>query len=528
MEGLTMRSTSRNTESRSRILSVCRSRRIPLLLATLALIMGSPLVVAASSTDGSSLALVSTALADGSSSTMAASAPPTTKKKKNVVVQLAVYVKNSVVRTVDSCGQLWTNHGKCKEIRKSQAKYRDQVAHQWELDGMYTTETPRAINRRLASVQGGISYADYVFLQKGKEDRGKLLNLLFLMWGAPRFLPYALMFNPEMLPSPFTASHDNNNPTTNHNSGQGGGGLMRSETPMQRASRERSAAIIQALADLERQVVAGGGGGFLSKLNVFGSNKRTDQHQRVVQVYDATKQRLAAGNNDDDGTSTNMTDTLHPVVFRDTEFTRSEQRLCHVPACLVQGMGRAIAGNAAGSFLSHLTPHFLHRNKVVAHLQKVANADDFLVQAGIALNSIPPRLLQEACRDRMLGGPDWDVSELQAGLQEWLRVTALEPAHHLAGAARPLYYNGNVMRMALMGFYACQGARGVGRVEPTLPQLLLGTQLPSSATTTKIEDKKSPVKGTGAKLLPVNGDATSSKKAESRGFFSRKGRKKAN
>jgi hypothetical protein len=127
--------------------------------------------------------------------------------KSNPVGQLVGYVKTSVVRTVDGCQELWSNHGRCNDIRRKMKQHSDGVREQWETDaadsGVTNPMTKQEIKQRLKSVQGGITYDDYIFLQKGKEDRGKVLNMGFLMWGAPKFLPYALMFNPDMLPSPF-------------------------------------------------------------------------------------------------------------------------------------------------------------------------------------------------------------------------------------------------------------------------------------------------------------------------------------
>jgi hypothetical protein len=85
----------------------------------------------------------------------------------------------------------------------------------------------------------------------------------------------------------------------------------------------------------------------------------------------------------------------------------------------------------------------------------------------------------------MLGGPDWSPAQLKEGLQEWLRLTVQDPASLLVertAHGTPLFYNGNMMRLSLMSFYGCQAARGVGRLEPTLPQLLLGSGASSSVT----------------------------------------------
>jgi hypothetical protein len=193
----------------------------------------------------SSASSVSTPAASVSVSAAATSSTP------NPVGQLVQYVKTSVVRTVDGCGELWSNHGRCNDIRKKMQQHRDAVREQWETDAIDSgvSMTKQDIKQRLKSVQGGITYDDYTFLSKGKEDRGKVMNMVFLMWGAPKFLPYALMFNPDMLPSPFQSV------------------LPTSESVAQKMSRERSAAVIETLLAMEKQAVVDG---MFAKVNIFG------------------------------------------------------------------------------------------------------------------------------------------------------------------------------------------------------------------------------------------------------------------
>jgi len=105
----------------------------------------------------------------------------------NPVMQLVGYVKDSVVRTVDGCGLLWKNHQRCNDIRSKQKTHREKLQSKWEMEGRMT---PEEMKNKLKMVNGGITYDEFTFLGKGKEDRGKLMNVVFLMVGAPRFLPY--------------------------------------------------------------------------------------------------------------------------------------------------------------------------------------------------------------------------------------------------------------------------------------------------------------------------------------------------
>eukprot|EP00957_Ditylum_brightwellii_P159421 12135408-Ditylum_brightwellii.AAC.1 len=80
----------------------------------------------------------------------------------NPIVQLAGYVKDSVVRMKDGTVELYTNHQKCNEIRSKQQLY----AKLHDIKG-----------KAAIAKAGGISYAEFDFLQRGKEDRSKLTQL---------------------------------------------------------------------------------------------------------------------------------------------------------------------------------------------------------------------------------------------------------------------------------------------------------------------------------------------------------------
>lgn len=395
---------------------------------------------------------------------------------KNMVVSLANYLKDSVVRTVAGCGQLWTNHGRCNDIRRKQTAFRATARQQWEATGLYDAESPKDIAKRLQLLQGGITYDDYIFLQRGKEDRGKVLNLGFMMWGAPRLLPYALMFNPEMLPSPFKVDKQQS----------------AIEPLAQTISRERAHAFICTLLIMERKAVAASGG-YLSRMNIFGKKKQQEEKNILGAVvaetgdYFRREMPIAPAA----PVASQLLDRLAPVLYKTgVDYTRAEQRLCQVPACIVQGIGRAVSGQGVPGILAQLTPAFLHRGKLVGHIQKVAAADDFLVQAVIDLETVPKRLLQEACLERLMdAGPHRSVDDLRASLSEWLHLTAAQPAEavrkqiglaptggskeeeSMATTPPVVYYNGNLARMVLLAYYGCATVRD-DRCTSRLPQLL--------------------------------------------------------
>lgn len=365
---------------------------------------------------------------------------PAVAVAENVIVQVATYAKDSIVKTADSCKTLWTNHQKCNDIRKQQKIFRDSCIERWESQG--ARESRKELQKRAGSIQGGISFADYIFLQKGKEDRGKVLNMVFLMWGAPRFLPYALWFNPDLLPSTFKNE----------------AGETTYETTAQRFARERTVSILNTLANLERQAKSQATGGFLSGLNIFGGSAKKNKQTTLVAVYNHTKSLLINPLQNDD-----VIQSLRSLANKDVPFTRAEQKLVGVPACIVKGLNQAVSGKPASGILSAVTPHFLVRGSFVNHLRRLSDTDDFLVQAGVDLESIPSKLLHETCRDRMLYGSS--ETELRAQLHEWLTITQPEKEH----------YNGNLARLILMAYYGCQSIRS-HTIEPTLQHLLLQNQ----------------------------------------------------
>ena len=90
----------------------------------------------------------------------------------------------------------------------------------------------------------------------------------------------------------------------------------------------------------------------------------------------------------------------------------------------------------------------------------------------------------------MIGGPNRSEDELRSNLQDWLNLVVTQPAARLQkaasakGATNPasssseltvpsLYYNENLARLALMGYYSCVSVRDA-RSESVLPRLLFG------------------------------------------------------
>jgi len=396
---------------------------------------------------------------------------------KNPVVGFVSFLKNYLSKTVEGCSQLWKNHGRCNEIRSKITKHRDMLKQKWQedIDNDLPTapkfESEKEMNRELQKIQGGITYEEFVFLTKGKDDRTKVMNLVFLMFGAPRFLPYALWFNPDMLPNVFM-------------SGAESGGEI--ETISQRRARERTSIVMQTLLDLERDAVVIP---FAAKLNIFGRKQQKDRcldKQRLIQqVGIKMAEKLPPATNAiisaNAGTPTTLSpkgqgalgvlDSLHSYLYKtEIDFDRSDKRLCQVPASIISGLVQACkgvvsaSGSGSGGLFSNLQPNFMTRGTVVSYCRKLQEADDFLVSASVDLKTISKRLLYEACQDRLItsGGPPTEYSreELEQSLQDWLNLTVHKPAALMKkDATKNLHYNDNLARTVLMTYYACWSVR---------------------------------------------------------------------
>ena len=399
------------------------------------------------------LLLVRSAAASSNGATTAAVS--TVEKTGNPVGQLVGYVKDSVVRTVDGCGQLWKNHGRCNEIRAKQRDHREQLAKQWEMEGRLTKE---AIKEKLKMVNGGISYDEYVFLVKGKEDRGKLMNVGFLMWGAPRYLPYALMFYPDMLPSPFTSL------TSSAATGR--------ESVLEKISRQRTHAVMKTLLNIEQdaKVIPS-----LSKINIFGKKKQERAMDTVEKLGEqAAKLFATPGARGSFGAQVCL-NTLEHLLYRPEEFTRAENRLVDVPKPILKGVTMAVDGPSP---LNDFLPNFMRRGKVISHIKKISDGDEFLVGESIDLSSLSPTHLVEACTERCIGGPGRSDDELRDCLGEWLKLSVEQPTDRVQETGQ--FYNSNLARLSLLCYYGLDASRDA-RSTSYLPRLLYQGQMQKGA-----------------------------------------------
>jgi hypothetical protein len=393
---------------------------------------------------------------------------PISQPSTNGVASLLHYAKDSITRTVDGCQELWTNHGRCKDIRKKIAAHRETIKSEWVDQGILDDAHKQALKKLTA----GISYEEFVFLQRGKEDRGKVLNLFFLMWGAPKFLPYALLFNPDMLPTPFRQT------------------TIGSESVWAKQSRERSAAVLNALVNIEKAAMGGASTGLAKSLSFFTKKKQTETRAQMLDLFTATSSflnnptivgkhgakevlnSLPAGWLTKQASSVDLENSLEATSSQHVpidDFDRAAKRLANVPRPVIQGMANILAGGAGG-FFAGIQPTFLTRGQIVGHIRKLEETDDFLVDANIDLQTINKRLLREACSDRFLGAPGMTEDELRQGLADWLDLVVMEPAAQLQ-SKEITYHNGNLCRFVVMAYNSLQSTRNE-RSTATLPRLL--------------------------------------------------------
>lgn len=383
-----------------------------------------------------------------STETASVSEPSSGSASKNPIGAVVGYVKNSITRTVNGCGELWANYGTCNDIRAKIKVHQDALKDDWVRRGLYEANS-KELKQKLQETIGGITYDEYVFLQKGKEDRSKVMSLAFLSVGAPRFLPYALMFQPDMLPTPLKPPKDE----------------ATGETFLEKQSRERSGAIIQMLLNLEKEARTIP---LTARLNVFGRAKQEEKLKSMQNVNHEIENFLEHTGVQSRQGARKLLERLEPFLYSHEEFPRDVNRISQMPMSITKGIGNALLGEG---FLTNLSPAFMQRGRLIGHLKKIAEADSFLVEAQVDLSTLTPESLREACSERFIGSPGMCNTDLISTLEDWLTLVEQEPGQRQEMSSSTLYYNGNLARTALMSYYALQGTQDDGAT-CKLPRLL--------------------------------------------------------
>jgi hypothetical protein len=384
----------------------------------------------------------------------------------NGVSQLVGYVKDSVVRAVDSSREVWSNHGRCNDIRAKQRDYREKIKKQWEFEEQGLT--PEDLKKRLQGVNGGITFDDFVFLGKGRQDRGKVMNLMACMWMAPRMFPYAIMYFPSVLPSPFARQSDGS----------------AKETKLGKLSRERSHAVIKALLAMEQQGKVVPAAAQFNPLNMFARGKQQKDLDKIASLGQATAKAFSTPGTRNAVGAGLVLNSLEAKLYKAEEFTKGEKRLISVANPIIKGLMECIEGPSPFSIV---TPTFMTRGKICAQLKKIADADEFLVKQKVDLDSLSTASLLEACSDRMIGGPGRSDEELRQGLTDWLNLAVLQPNNRVEQTGE--FYNENMARTALLSYYAMDGARDA-RSTSYLPRLLFQGQMQEATVAEEVGRKR--------------------------------------
>lgn len=458
------------------------------------------------------------------------------KQGGNPIVGVASFIWSSLVGFKDNTMQLYSNHQTCNAIRAKQKAFAINTGEsQRFVKRGYTPSDYQPPKKGDQPINGGvyertgISYAEYNFLQRGKIDRGKVGQLLFLMVFSPNFLPYAFWFFPNILPTPFMNAAK-----------IGETGIL---TPWATAVQSRVHAVLKTICTIEQQamnapVVSGG-----FSLNPFGGGKKdaAHQHQHIMcllyqqakNIYlplllESSQARHLSGESPSSGikkwknmlmhqtvsTEDNDNEVLELVhrngdnqdliemsnaveepgpttvlakleaplkIYSNTTLTKGEQRLVGFPKPLLDGLSSAIfdtsptpgtqasKSGAVATIISNLTPNFVTRNKLVAHLTTLEQQDEFLCfeQGEVRLTL---EELYQVCHDRCIGTSTSTEAELRQKLQNWLHCTVQHPRY-----SNQLFYNGNMARMVLMCANAAE-ATMEERSCSALPALLYQSQ----------------------------------------------------
>jgi len=368
-------------------------------------------------------------------------------KKTNPIVQIGCYIRDSLIRFKDGTVEMYTNYQKCNAIRQKQKQF--QIQH------------PDQKKKR------GITYTEYNFLESQKLDRNKLGNILFLMFFAPNAMPYAIMFFPNMLPSPFTARPPPD--------------LSSFVDQWVASSRDRAHAVLRTFLDIEKQsgvdtLYSPRSGGF--SLNPFGGKNKAKKQQQLMECVKNDAISLLSSKNIKNNILEN--DLFSKEIYTQEEPDKSRTRLIIVPKPILKNLERLIdALDSPSSSSINFLPFYFTRTKVWQYIAKITQTDEFLVNEEINLNTLHDYELFELCNQRCIGMPTSTSAELAFKLQQWLDRTTLptttmdknKDGVYSTSSESPLYYNGNLARVVLMCHSAVESARDAA-CSSTLPRLL--------------------------------------------------------
>jgi len=266
---------------------------------------GSDLALAMASATVTSAADASMEMTESIGSSQAL---PADQQSTNPLVQLASYVKNSIVSFKDGLGQMNADHRRCNGIRAKQVNCA-------KVKGI---KRPRGVK----GIQvGGISFEEYDFLRKGLVDRNKLFAVIMVSVCLPNYFVYYMWSFPDMLPSPF----------------------MNAKSAVE-MSRERCHAVISTMLDIEKSSRIPP---WSSKLNPFGkraTDRAMDRLKGMISAGSSVMEEYGAS-----GTAGGrmMLTMLRPQIYSTTPITKQQSLLAGnvVPKQILKGLGKAIGAD---------------------------------------------------------------------------------------------------------------------------------------------------------------------------------------
>lgn len=348
---------------------------------------------------------------------------------QNLVEKSVGLVKDYTTRFYDGFKQMRTDHVRCSKIRSKQNDYRQELKAQWTAEGVEKS----VINQRLKTVNGGITFEEYAFLQKGKTDRNKLMNLAFYSLSIRSMWPYLLWFGPDaVLPAKIR-------PMTTEEK--------------EASSRHRAHSVWQALLEFEHQGNAAPG--------FMGGKERKKLHR----MQDSAMSILSSLD-EGPGSVLEMLDTQ----IYSSAAARAKDNLVALPKVITKGLAAAVSGKRQNFGLQ-----LMRRFQVLNHIKRLKDCDEFLVQEKVDLSTINNQLLVQTCSDRLIGISGRSDGEMQQNLQDWLHHAVVLPAEKTEGNG--FQYNGLLARSALMCYFALKDTVDE-RSSSVLPRLLYGVSEP--------------------------------------------------
>ena len=136
--------------------------------------------------------------------------------------------------------------------------------------------------------------------------------------------------------------------------------------------------------------------------DLFINKKKIDEQNNILKgVYDKMKQYYILQGTNGNTVSTNPSSVLAllaPHIYKigiivptndnktnknnknknpiqQDDYTRGEKNLCNVPKCIVRNIADAITGTSSTGIMNIVQPHFLRRQKVLGHIQKIQQSD---------------------------------------------------------------------------------------------------------------------------------------------------------